>query len=112
MLKEIPLLRAPENNRTGMEINPNVRYPDQTEAAISSPQSSREAPEPRPIVASVTYQPTFDARSLRPVIQRKSTTGWGRAPWCARAGIYQVGSKVVRAPGSHIVPVWVCKHWT
>ncbi len=28
------LLRAPENRRTGIEINPNVRYPDQTEAAI------------------------------------------------------------------------------
>jgi hypothetical protein len=34
MLNEIPLLRAPENRRTGMEINPKVRYPDQTEAAI------------------------------------------------------------------------------
>jgi len=33
MLKEMPLLRAPENRRTGMEINPKVRYPDQTEAA-------------------------------------------------------------------------------
>jgi hypothetical protein len=30
----MPLLRAPENRRTGMEINPKVRYPDQTEAAI------------------------------------------------------------------------------
>jgi hypothetical protein len=30
----MPLLRAPENKRTGIEINPNVRYPDQTEAAI------------------------------------------------------------------------------
>ena len=28
------MLRAPENRRTGIEINPNVRYPDQTEAAI------------------------------------------------------------------------------
>jgi hypothetical protein len=33
-LNEMPLLRAPENRRTGIEINPNVRYPDQTEAAI------------------------------------------------------------------------------
>jgi hypothetical protein len=30
----MPLLRAPENRRTGIEINPNVRYPDQTGAAI------------------------------------------------------------------------------
>ena len=28
------MLRAPENRRTGIEINPNVRYPDQTGAAI------------------------------------------------------------------------------
>src|SRR6516225_1735922 len=34
MLKEMPELRAPENRRTGMEIRPKVRYPDQTEAAI------------------------------------------------------------------------------
>jgi hypothetical protein len=34
MLKEIPLLRAPENKRTGMEIRPKVKCPDQTEAAI------------------------------------------------------------------------------
>jgi len=38
MLKEMPLLRAPEKSRTGMEIKPNVKYPDQTEAAISSPR--------------------------------------------------------------------------
>ena len=34
-MKEIPELRAPEKRRTGIEIRPNVRYPDQTEAAIS-----------------------------------------------------------------------------
>src|ERR1700677_1135068 len=34
MLKEIPELRAPENNRTGIEISPKVKCPDQTEAAI------------------------------------------------------------------------------
>jgi hypothetical protein len=34
MWKEIAELRAPENRRTGIEINPKVRYPDQTEAAI------------------------------------------------------------------------------
>jgi hypothetical protein len=39
MLKEMPLLRAPENKRTGMEINPKVRYPDQTEAAIFHPKA-------------------------------------------------------------------------
>src|SRR5215468_4246307 len=96
MLKEIPLLRAPENKRTGMEINPKVRYPDQTEAAISSPQSSREAPEPRPIVASVTYQPVFDARSLQPVIQRKSTTGCGPLRNRPSSCIYQSGSGIAK----------------
>src|SRR5580693_8951497 len=34
MLKEMPLLRAPENKRTGMEISPKVKCPDQTDAAI------------------------------------------------------------------------------
>jgi hypothetical protein len=34
MLKEMPELRAPENRRIGIEINPKVRYPDHTEAAI------------------------------------------------------------------------------
>jgi len=34
MLKEIPELRAPENKRTGMEIRPKVKYPDQTDDAI------------------------------------------------------------------------------
>ena len=38
MLNEMPLLRAPENRRTGIEIKPKVRYPDQTEDAIVSPQ--------------------------------------------------------------------------
>jgi hypothetical protein len=44
MLNEMLELRAPENKRTGMEINPNVKYPDQTEDAIeSSPQSLASA---------------------------------------------------------------------
>ena len=47
MLKEMPELRAPENSFTGMEINPKVRYPDQTEAAIVPP-SRRSRDEPRP----------------------------------------------------------------
>src|SRR5271167_3558347 len=34
------LPRAAENSRTGMEMSPNVRYPDQTDAAIEpSPQT-------------------------------------------------------------------------
>src|SRR5215469_11729329 len=37
MWKEMWLPRAPENRRTGMEINPNVKYPDHTEDAISRP---------------------------------------------------------------------------
>jgi hypothetical protein len=39
MLKEIPLLRAPENKRTGMEIKPKVKCPDQTDDAIVPPRS-------------------------------------------------------------------------
>lgn len=39
MLNEMPLLRAPEKRRTGIEIKPKVRYPDQTEAAIVAPES-------------------------------------------------------------------------
>src|SRR5580658_955323 len=34
MLKEMPLLRAPENKRTGIEMRPKVKCPDQTEAAM------------------------------------------------------------------------------
>jgi len=34
----MPELRAPEKSRIGIEIKPKVRYPDQTEAAIVSPQ--------------------------------------------------------------------------
>src|SRR5580658_1341825 len=34
MLKEMPLLRAPENKRTGIEMSPKVKCPDHTDAAI------------------------------------------------------------------------------
>jgi hypothetical protein len=34
MLNEMPLLRAPENRRTGMEISPKVKWPDQTDDGI------------------------------------------------------------------------------
>ena len=51
---EMPELRAPEKSRTGIEIKPNVRYPDQTEAAMSvslelcAPLVARRIlPEPR-----------------------------------------------------------------
>jgi len=37
MWKETLELRAPENNRTGMEIKPNVKYPDQTEEPMFTP---------------------------------------------------------------------------
>jgi hypothetical protein len=40
----MPELRAPENRRTGIEINPKVRYPDQTEAAIGSFLLPRHVP--------------------------------------------------------------------
>ena len=37
-MKEMPLLRAPENRRTGMEISPKVKWPDQTDDGIVPPQ--------------------------------------------------------------------------
>jgi hypothetical protein len=60
MLKEMPLLRAPENKRTGMEIKPNVRYPDQTEAAIVHPEREKGA-RAAPSDESVAYNHRFDA---------------------------------------------------
>src|SRR5882724_3466860 len=66
MLKEIPLLRAPEKSRTGMEIKPNVKYPDHTEAAISSPrtrerrQSLRQRREFNLTAASWMQEPMAD----------------------------------------------------
>jgi hypothetical protein len=45
MWKEMLELRAPEKRRTGMEINPNVKYPDQTEAAIIVVTPRTLAPE-------------------------------------------------------------------
>jgi hypothetical protein len=46
----MPLERAPENRRTGIEINPNVRYPDQTEAAIGfTPLQKRSGDEACPV---------------------------------------------------------------
>jgi hypothetical protein len=37
MWKDTRLPRAPENKRTGIEINPKVRNPVQTDAAMRSP---------------------------------------------------------------------------
>jgi hypothetical protein len=36
MLKEIPLERAPEKRRTGMEMSPKVKWPDQVEEGMVS----------------------------------------------------------------------------
>jgi hypothetical protein len=75
MLKEIPELRAPEKRRTGMEINPKVRYPDQTEDAIVHP-----ATEPRPLrveSVSLDYNVLFlmqEARYGNPVLNDHT---WG-----------------------------------
>jgi len=80
-LKEIPELRAPENKRTGIEIKPKVRYPDQTEAAIVSfpdcsvPELSRFVSTAQAEVlttraqhtpgSSLDYAVHFDALELR-----------------------------------------------
>jgi hypothetical protein len=58
MLKEMPLLRAPENKRTGMEIKPNVKYPDQTDAAIRSPRIEKGA-RAAPSVESLAHVRSF-----------------------------------------------------
>jgi len=47
MLKEMPLLRAPEKRRTGMEIKPKVRYPDQNGGCHSFTPQSKKARNPR-----------------------------------------------------------------
>src|SRR5258708_38221152 len=38
MLKEMPELRAPENRRTGMEMSPKVKWPDQVDDGMISPR--------------------------------------------------------------------------
>jgi hypothetical protein len=65
MLKEIPLLRAPENKRTGIEIKPNVRYPDQTEAAMSSPRKNQKGARAAPSDESLAHSSFFDASTWR-----------------------------------------------
>src|SRR5258706_11736402 len=73
MLKEMPLLRAPENKRTGMEIRPKVKCPDQTDAAIfplvhrdatTLRQLHKKNPLKLPRIASLAYKPTLDAQIL------------------------------------------------
>src|SRR5216684_9373020 len=72
MLKEMPLLRAPENKRTGMEMSPKVKCPDQTEAAINPSRSTGMLSRPGnctkpanpPRIASLAYKPTLDAQIL------------------------------------------------
>jgi hypothetical protein len=43
MWNEMWLPRAPENKRTGIEISPNVKYPDHTEEAMFSSFSGETA---------------------------------------------------------------------
>jgi hypothetical protein len=70
MLNEMPELRAPEKSRTGMEIKPKVRYPDQTEAAIGSPAKIQFdcnrvlAPDTQPAGSSLDQRAHFDALEL------------------------------------------------
>src|SRR5580704_11234712 len=45
MLKEMPELRAPENRRTGMEMSPKVRWPDQVDDGIVSSHNVRDVYE-------------------------------------------------------------------
>src|SRR6266478_4683641 len=84
MLKEMPLLRAPENKRTGMEISPKVKCPDQTEAAINpslspgcyhAPAIAPKLPN-LPRIASLAYKPTLEAQ-----ISEKGTEMRSRREW-------------------------------
>lgn len=97
MLNEMPELRAPENSRTGIEIKPNVRYPDQTEAAIVSlrkcPLRKLVCAVPEPYChVSLNYIPSFDAKKVASVTQNKSTTECGKMGTGPRAGVYKVVS--------------------
>src|SRR5215475_12535138 len=92
MLKEIPLLRAPEKRRTGIEIKPNVKYPDQTEAAIGSPRRNQKGARAAPSVRKFSARLVFLMHQLGGVIERKSTTGWAAHITNPRAGSYQCGS--------------------
>src|ERR1700674_5463187 len=65
MLKEMPLLRAPENKRTGMEISPKVKCPDQTEAAIIPLVYQGSCEECKFLVGRLS--PCGDGRLGRPV---------------------------------------------
>src|ERR1700733_7306805 len=108
MLNEMPLLRAPENKRTGMEMRPKVKCPDQTEAAIVSSLAhaglhlrsrfcrcdqveepavslGNPVPGPRkplklPRIASLAYNRTFGCTNLRAGrTEMRSRRGWGLA---------------------------------
>src|SRR6476619_6659013 len=96
MLKEIPLLRAPEKRRTGIEIKPNVRYPDQTEAAIGSPRRIRKGARAAPSVRKFSARLRFLMHELGGVIERKSTTRWTAPARDPRAGSYQFDSTLSR----------------
>src|ERR1700736_6662326 len=73
MLKEMPLLRAPENKRTGIEMSPKVKCPDQTEAAIiplvhrdaiTRPGNLDDTPPKLPRIASLAQKQALDAQIL------------------------------------------------
>src|SRR5215470_8253882 len=92
MLKEIPLLRAPENKRTGIEIKPNVKYPDQTEAAIGSPRKNRKGAIAAPSVRKFSARVVVLMHELGGVTERKSTTEWVARGTSPSAGSYQCDS--------------------
>jgi hypothetical protein len=79
MWKEMWLPRAPENNRTGIEIKPKVKYPDHTEDAIFRPfaegDSARSAQQKHklgfsPVENWAEYDPALRRRSSSLILQR------------------------------------------
>src|SRR6202035_368332 len=71
MLKEIPLLRAPEKSRTGMEMSPKVKCPDQTDEGIvllaregCNRHNLRSPRANSPRIGSLAYKWGLDAQKL------------------------------------------------
>src|SRR5260370_39344116 len=99
MLKEIPELRAPEKRRTGMEMSPKVKWPDQVDDGIVSSRSVREASDgdgfgdrvakhnSRESLAQNGYWMHHSSGVLGPGgTEIPSRRGWGSGCWDATAG--------------------------
>ena len=98
MLKEMPELRAPEKRRTGMEMRPKVKCPDQTDdgivpsqvfSAISNGYSPKFMAKPNK-QREFSVQRTFDA----------SNAGHGESKFVAEGVVVSAS----RAPAVVLTP--------